>query len=319
MLPPALAQQVLVTPSPALRKTAVPSFVAAFGITTALIGAAAFAACLRMRSRAATSAPEAKAATIVFGSPFELARAARAYEHVMNTDDEAVAHGVDVFLAYRRADYGLADTVHDKLRLSGLRVFKDVDGRMAGTLFGVELIRAVGSAPIFAPVVTLSSLQRMAGAAAPDAEVDSCLAEWLAALHFRAEGSVRLIYPLLLGSNPPPGTKIKRFECLTDDPGYALALAALPDAASAATVRVVNAALCAIGEAPLSADVAAMSVRAVAAAVLATPVFAVSCSPDDLGLYIRSRYAAPMLRVAAEARAARRNSSDHTAVTVARD
>ena len=318
MLPPPASprQQVLMTPS-AARLSAAPTFAAAFGITTALIAAASLAAWLRRRSRDAASG-ELK--TVFISSPLELARAPRAYEHVGNTDeaDEATCDDFDVFLAYRRADYGLADTVHDKLRLCGLRVFKDVEGRMTGKPFGIEIIRAVRNAPVFAPVVTLASLQRMAGAAAPDAEVDACLAEWVAALHFRARGCVRLIYPLLLGSNPLPGQKIKRFESLTDDPQYTLALAALPDAASPATTRVVSGALCAIGEAPLSDEVVCLSVREIAAAVLATPVFAVNCLPDDLGLYVRSRYAAPMLRVAEDVRAAARTTPDHATI-VCRD
>ena len=309
--PPASPLQVTVTPSTP-RLAAVPTFAAAFGVTSALISAAALASWLRRRSRSATSC-EVK--SLLSSQPLQLACAPRAYEHVVNTDeaDEAACDDFDVFLAYRRADFGLADTVHDKLRLCGLRVFKDVEGRMTGKPFGIEIIRAVRNAPIFAPVVTLASLQRMAGAADPDAEVDACLAEWLAALHFRAAGRVQLIYPLLLGSNPLPGQKIKRFESLTDDPQYTLALAALPDAASPITTRVVSGALCAMGEAPLSAEVAAMTVRSVAAAVLATPVFAVNCLPDDLGLYVRGRYAAPMLRVAAEARAAR-TKPEHTAI-----
>ena len=51
-----------------------------------------------------------------------------------------------------------------------------------------------------------------------------------------------------------------------------------------------------------------MGVRGIAVAVLATPVFAVNCLPDDLGLYVRRRYAEPMLRVAQEARAAHMKS-----------
>ena len=235
-----------------------------------------------------------------------MARAPRAYERIVSADeaDEATRDDFDVFLAYRRADFGLADTVHDKLRLCGLRVFKDVEGRMAGKPFGVEIIRAVRNAPVFAPVVTLASLQRMAGAAEAGAEVDACLAEWLAALHFRALGCVRLIYPLLLGASSKPGPET-HFGLLTNDPQYALALAALPDAAPVSTMRAVSDALCADGEAPLSTALAAMSVRGVAAAVLATPAFAVNCLPDDLGLYIRSRCVPLMLRVAEETRLAR--------------
>ena len=304
MLPPPPPQQVLLTPSPALHMSAAPSFAAAFGVTTALVAvAAALVVCLRRRSRAAAPA-EVKSASL--NGPLELVRFLQAYEHVVNTDqaEAAASHDFDVFLAYRRADYGLADTVQDKLRLCGLRVFKDKDGRLAGTPFGIEILRVIRSAPVFAPVVTLASLQRMAGAAAPDAEADACLAEWLAALHFRARGWVQLIYPLLLGASSKPGQET-HFGLLTDDLQYALALAALPDAAPVSTMRAVTAALSALGETPLSAELASMSVRDIAAAVLATPAFAVNCLPADLGLYIRSRCAPLMLRVAEETHSAR--------------
>ena len=288
--------------------TAAAAFFAAFGVTTAMLGAAAAASRLRRSLRAGTPVV-AELASSGGADPDKLA--SRASFALAIDAGEAAAQGFDVFLSYRRADYALADTVHDKLRLAtGLRVFKDVDGRMAGTRFGAELVRMVRSAPIFAPVVTLASLLRMAGAAEPDAEVDACLAEWLAALHFRAAGRVRLIHPLLAGEPPPPAQAASplqpRFESLAQDPRYAAALAALPDAAPAATMQAVAAALCAIGDAPLSPEVAGMSVREIvagAAGVLAGPVLAVDCAPDDLGLYIHSRYAPPMLRVAEEARA----------------
>ena len=285
------------------------AFFAAFGITTAMLGAAAAASRLRRSLRAGTPAPAADEASSGGAEPDKLASHA---SFALAIDaGEADAQGFDVFLSYRRADYRLADAVHDKLRLAtALRVFKDVDGRIVGTRFGAELVRMVRSAPVFAPLVSLASLQRMAGAAAPDADVDACLAEWVAALHFRAAGRVRLIHPLLASEPPPPAQAASpsppRLESLAQDPRYAAALAALPDAAPAATMQAVAAALRAIGDAPLAPAVAEMSVRDIvagAAGVLAGTVLAVDCAPDDLGLYIRSRYAPPMLRVAEEARA----------------
>jgi len=296
-------------PAAAMRNAAsgAASFFAAFGITMALLGTAVVAAS-RLRRRRSAGAPAAhKAGGAADDAALETTAFALA---IREAEPEAQGPaGYDVCLSYRRADYALADTVHDKLRLAGLRVFKDMDGRMAGTPFGIEIIRVVRSAPIFAPLVTLASLQRMAAAAEPGAEVDACLAEWLAALHFRAAGRVRLIHPLLAGEPPAPAqssSASQRFESPLQDPRYAAALAALPDAAPAATLQAVSAALRAIGDAPLAPEAAGMSVRDIvagAAGVLAGPVLAVDCAPDDLGLYIRSRYAPPMLRVAEEARA----------------
>jgi hypothetical protein len=307
--PPALGAT---QPAAAVRSAAsgAAGFFAAFGITMALLGAAAAAASLLRRRRSAYAPLLPRKAADAAASDGEPACGTLAL-----ASREAEAEGYDVFLSYRRADYRVADAVHDKLRLCGLRVFKDAEGRLAGTQFSAELVRTVRCAPVFAPLVTLGSLQRLAGAAEADAQVDACLAEWLAALHFRAAGGVRLIHPLLAGEPPPAQASAAvssslhhRFESSLsqNDPRYAAALAALPDAAPAATVRAVSAALRAIGDAPLTPEEAAMSVRDIvagAAGVLAGPVLALDCAPEDLGLYIRSRYAPPMLRVAEEARA----------------
>jgi hypothetical protein len=162
----------------------------------------------------------------------------------------AVAAGFDVFLSYRRADWRLADAVQDKLRLRGLRVFKDVDGFMAGRPFDAALMCAVRSAPVFAPVVTLASLRRLA--AAVDANtVDTSLAEYIAALYCRdVERSVARIEPLLAGPEVPlrathaaSGAAPQRWCALTHEPEYATLLAALPDAVPVATMALVDAAL----------------------------------------------------------------------------
>ena len=201
----------------------------------------------------------------------------------------------DVFLSYRRADARLVDSVYDKLRLAGLRVFRDVDGFLAGQPFDAQLVRVMRGAPVFAPVVTLASLQRLGGAAT---QCDAFLAELLVALRLRDTGDVRLIHPLLMGREVAGG-----WASLQEEPAYEAALAALPDAASAATVALVDSALRSAGVAPMPAHIAALSVREVllgrAAApavggVLGGAAFALACSAADLDLHISRQYAAPM-------------------------
>lgn len=81
------------------------------------------------------------------------------------------------------------------------------------------------------------------------------------------------------------------------------------DCSDAATVATVNAALRSALGASLPPELAAMTVRDMvcgARGVLAGPaLFALDCAPDDVGLYLGSRYALPALRVAAEVAAAR--------------
>lgn len=141
--------------------------------------------------------------------------------------------------------------------------------------------------------------------------MDSTLAEWLTAIHFRTSGHVRLIHPLLLLGPPPAPAAGSKQPQLTpqlgaSNPQYTQALAALPDAVPMTTVRSVSAALHACSDEPLSAEEAAMSVRDIvccAVGVLSGTVFVVDCAFDNLGLYVCNRYAPPVLRVAEEARA----------------
>jgi hypothetical protein len=218
------------------------------------------------------------------------------------------------FLSYRRADWRLVDAVQDKLRLSGLRVFKDVDGAMTGRPFDVELLLAVRSARAFAPVVTLASLQRMAGVAA-SAEPDTSLAEWLAALYFRdaheeacgekgGARPVQLIHPLLVGALLPPRDGYPaRWSSLAAEPAYAAALAALPDAVPAATVAMVDGALRRALGRPLPPRFARLTVRDIVLGRVEPPLvgilsgspFALECADEDLGLYIRGRFASALL------------------------
>jgi hypothetical protein len=211
------------------------------------------------------------------------------------------------------------DAVQDKLKLCGLRVFKDVDGAMAGRPFDVELLRAVRSARAFAPVVSLSSLQRMTDAASSDVP-DTSLAEWLAALYFRdadeeaaalepLEDGARpvrglIIHPLLVGTLVPASTgSLARWTSLAADPAYASALAALPSAIPTSTIAWVDGALRKELGLPLPPRFACLTVRDIVlgrdapplAGILSGVPFALECADQDLGLYIRGKYALALL------------------------
>jgi hypothetical protein len=211
-------------------------------------------------------------------------------------------------------DWRIVDAVQDKLKLCGLRVFKDVDGAMAGRPFDVELLRAVRSARAFAPVVSLSSLQRISQAASTD-EPDTSLAEWLAALYFRdadeeaAAAAVRdgtprpaqlIIHPLLVGALVPASTgSLARWASLAADPAYASALAALPSAVPSATIALVDGALRKELGRPLPPRFARLTVRDIVlgrdapplAGILSGVPFALECADQDLGLYIHGKFA----------------------------
>jgi hypothetical protein len=255
--------------------------------------------------------------------PRQLPRATTTTTTTTQQQEEPAFHA---FLSYRRADWRLVDAVHDKLRLAGLRVFKDVDahGALAGRPFDVELLAAVRAAPVFAPVVTLASLQRLAGAAAAGAAADTSLAEWLAALYFRDAEElprprpVRLIHPLLVGQLVAPPAREReggahRWLNLRDDPAYAAALAALPNAVPTATVALVDSALRRAAPpagAPLPRRFALLTVRQIVCGcddaahapcgrvdgILSGAPFALECAEGDLGLYIAGRYAPALLR-----------------------
>ena len=202
---------------------------------------------------------------------------------------------------------------------------------MAGKPFGAELIRAIRSTPVFVPVVTLPSLRRMAAAADAGAEADMSLAEALTALYFRSTGDIRLIHPLLVADAPPPAdpsslAALPRWSPLNKQREYEEVLDALPDAVPVATQAAVNAALRAAGEPGLPPHFAALSVRdimrgrpqpgdaagapGVEGGLLSGPaLFALDCLPQDLGLYIRDRYAPPAIRAAAEAACTRQQTA----------
>ena len=165
----------------------------------------------------------------------------------------------DVFLSYRRKELAVADQVHDKLTLAGLRVFYDRGGAMAGRPFEQELFRAVRDAPVFASVITLNDVQRWAEHDA--AAVDFTLAEIVIALHFARAGRVRLIFPLLVGEPLGAASKGER-EHLFSNAQFKTARAALPAVVPTATIAQVVAMFKTMGNGEvLSPELAKATVR----------------------------------------------------------
>ena len=195
----------------------------------------------------------------------------------------------DVVLLYRRIDGALVDSLYDKLRLSGLRVFKAVDGFLAGRPCDAELVRVMRATPVFGAIVTLPGLRSLAAAAA--GRGNALLAELLLALCLRDAGAIRLIHPLLVG--PETGDEAG-WSSLLAEPSYEAALAALPDAPCAATVALVDAALRNAGAGTVPPHVAALTVQEVLARVLGGAPFALACQLQDLGLYLSRQYVPPI-------------------------
>ena len=106
----------------------------------------------------------------------------------------------DVFLSYRRTDADLADAVRDNLLLSGLRVWYDRGGAMAGRPFEDELFKAVRDSPALSIILTVGCIQSWAFGHDPR-RVDFVLAELIMALHFQLTlgHRGRHIFPLLVG------------------------------------------------------------------------------------------------------------------------
>jgi hypothetical protein len=153
----------------------------------------------------------------------------------------------DVFLSYRRTELQMADAVHDKLALAGLRVFYDRSGAMAGRLFEQELFVAIRDAPVFAPVITLADVLRWAAhdAATPD----FTLAEIVVALHFARAGRVQLVFPLLVGEaiERPDAAGGGERDYLFSNAQFKAARDALPAVIPAATLTLVASMFEAVG------------------------------------------------------------------------
>ena len=168
----------------------------------------------------------------------------------------------DVFLSYRRKELAVADQVHDKLTLAGLRVFYDRGGAMAGRPFEQELFAAIRDTPVFASLITLHDVQRWA--AHDVAVADFTLAEIVIALHFARTGRVRLIFPLLIGEvvAETPGTARGERDYLFANAQFKAARAALPAVVPTATIALVTTLFQNLGGGEvLSPELAAVTVR----------------------------------------------------------
>jgi hypothetical protein len=217
----------------------------------------------------------------------------------------------DVFLSCRRNDLALADTVVDHLIMSGLRVFYDRSGAMAGKPFEEELHRAVSQSRVTCVLVTLELMQSLV-AHRPDS-VDWWLVEVFLAVHYLRTRPGRHIFPLLVG--PPSssdGIAPQRSYLLTDA-AFVAYRDALPDIVPTATLALVTRLLlkdAASGGGELDAALQGITVRQF---VLGRPGGALGLQPpltgllsiapvsihgpdDHMGLLLRHRYAERVLQ-----------------------
>jgi hypothetical protein len=271
-------------------------FMPAFCVTAALLCAAAarmhrHARAAQMRRRDERDASWRKQELLPLAVCVDASADAHAEEDVeaereAPTSPAAPVPSVHVCLSCRHVDWRLADALHDKLRLAGLdTLFRrdDAHAPRSGSSCcaeeppqaappadepAAELVRAVRSAPVFAPIISLHSLARMAAAAGADAGADVPLAECLAALCCRDADMarrVRLVHPLLAPAALTPsvcGSMPRMYWCsLAEDAAYAAALAALPNEVPVATVALVDASFRAALGRPLPARFASLTVR----------------------------------------------------------
>ena len=209
--------------------------------------------------------------------------------------------GHDVFMSYRRADVALTDAVHDKLVLAGLRVFYDRGGLLAGKPFATAIFAAIRDAPVVCVVVTLDMVR--AWAAHDASKVDYVLAELLLAMHFARRGSVRLLYPLLVGEWTKTAAAAGGGErdYLPANPTFRQLRDSIPAVAPTATLALVANLLATSGDGPttLDADLAAATVRELIlgrddeqlTGVLELTGCALSGPEEQAGLVLRHRYA----------------------------
>ena len=144
----------------------------------------------------------------------------------------------DVFVSYRRQHLKVADAVHSKLVLAGLRVFFDRSGGMAGRPFETELFKAVRDSPVFAPIITLEDVEFWSKH--DPTKADYTLAEYLIAMHWARKGRVQLVFPLLVGGWSESATQGGERDYLLRNPQFKKFRDALPTAVPAATVAMVN-------------------------------------------------------------------------------
>jgi hypothetical protein len=213
---------------------------------------------------------------------------------------ERGAAGHDVFMSYRRVDLAVADAVHDKLVLAGLRVFYDRGGQMAGKPFEQELFRAIHDAPCFAPIITLEMMRVLASHRGDT--VDYVLAELLVAMHYARAGRVQLIFPLLVGewTKGSAASGGGERDYMPANPTFLQLRESVPAVVPAATLALVNSLFAAAGEGEtLDADLAAATVRELIlgrgdealVGVLEMTGCALSGPEEQAGLVLRHRYA----------------------------
>jgi len=207
----------------------------------------------------------------------------------------------DVFLSYRRLDSRLVDAVQDKLLLNRLRVFKDVNGHMAGRPFDVELFRVIRDAAVFAPVITLEGMRRLA-VLGPD-QADFTLAEYITALYFFEAGDIPLVYPLAVGAETYNGQGKAEWDKLFDNALFKTYRDELPDVVPTATLNLVNGVFLKILGHSLPAQFLTLTIREVMLGRLGdakTPALAglfsfdlyfLMCLQEDLSLHIEGRFA----------------------------
>ena len=213
----------------------------------------------------------------------------------------ATAFVFDVFLSYRRLDSRLVDAVQDKLLLNRLRVFKDVNGHMAGRPFDVELFRVIRDSAVFAPVITLEGMRRLA-LLRPD-QADFTLAEYITALYFFEAGDIPLVYPLAVGAETYNGQGKAEWDKLFDNAMFKTYREELPEIVPTATLNLVNGVFLKILGHSLPAQFMTLTIREVMLGRLGdarTPALAglfsfdlyfLMCLQEDLSLHIEGRFA----------------------------
>jgi TIR domain len=219
--------------------------------------------------------------------------------------DAAPNTSCGVFVSYRRSDFAVADAVVDQLSLSGLRVFYDRGGEMAGRPFEEELHRAIRESRVTCVLVTLE-LMRSLVAHRPD-RLDWLLAELLLALHYMRTRPGRRIFPLLIGSPMDGDAGVPQRSYLLTDAAFMACRDALPDVVPAATLALVTRMLAQDGG-ELDAALQGITVRqlmlgerhlaerqAPFTGLLAISSVAVHGPDDHMGLLLRHRYAEHIL------------------------
>jgi TIR domain len=217
----------------------------------------------------------------------------------------------EVFLSYRRNDLALADTVVDHLIMSGLRVFYDRSGAMAGKPFEEELHRAVSQSRVTCVLVTLELMQSLV-AHRPDS-VDWWLAEVFLAVHYLRTRPGRHIFPLLAGPPASSDDIAPQRSYLLTDAAFVAYRDALPDIVPTATLALVTRLLlkdAASGGGELDAALQGITVRqfmlgrpggALGLQLPLTGLLSIASvsihGPDDhMGLLLRHRYAERVLQ-----------------------